>query len=48
MSNKIDSEGHQHIETERARGAESPRVVRYILAAGLTLVIVSFAIILLI
>ena len=48
MSNKIDSEGHQHLETERARAAETPHVVRYILAAGLALVIISFAIILLV
>jgi hypothetical protein len=48
MSNEIDSEGHQHVETERARAAETPHVVRYILAAGLILIIVSFAIILLV
>jgi hypothetical protein len=48
MSNNIDSEGHQHVDTERARAAETPHIVRYILGASLALVIVLFAIILLV
>lgn len=45
MSNEIDSEGHQHINTNRARAGSAPGVTRYILATSLVLVIVSFALI---
>ena len=43
MSNKIDSEGHQHIETDRARAGSTPGMTRYILGISLVLVIVLFA-----
>ncbi len=45
MSNKMDSEGHQHIDTDRARAGATPGMTRYILAISLTLVIVLFALI---
>ena len=43
MSNKIDSEGHQHIDTDRARAGSTPGMTRYILGISLVLVIVLFA-----
>ena len=45
MSNKIDSEGHQHIDTDRARAGSTPGMTRYILAISLVLVVVIFALI---
>ncbi len=48
MSNEIDNEGHQHIDTDRARGGATPGMTRYVLAISLVLVIVLFALIYLI
>ena len=45
MSNQIDPEGHQHIDTDRARGGETPGVSRYVLTISLLLVVVAFALI---
>ncbi|WP_326524741.1 hypothetical protein [Sphingomonas sp.] len=45
MSNHIDSEGHQHIDTEDARAGATPGMTRYILAMSLTLVVIVFALI---
>ena len=45
MSNNIDSEGHQHIDTDRVRAGATPGMTRYILAISLTLVVVVFALI---
>lgn len=45
MSNNIDSEGHQHIDTDRVRAGATPGMTRYILGISLTLVIVIFALI---
>lgn len=45
MSNQIDSEGHQHIDTERARGGETRGMMRYVLLISLVLVVVAFALI---
>ena len=45
MSNEIDSEGHQHIDTDRARAGATPGMTRYILGISLALVIVLFALI---
>ncbi len=45
MSNEIDSEGHQHIDAERARAGATPHMTRYILGASLVLVILLFALI---
>ncbi|MES2338095.1 MAG: hypothetical protein V4537_08375 [Pseudomonadota bacterium] len=45
MSNEIDSQGHQHIDGERARAGATPGMTRYILGISLTLVIVIFALI---
>ncbi len=47
MSNNIDREGHQHIDTDRARGGTSPGVTRYVLLVSLVLVIAIFAYLLL-
>jgi hypothetical protein len=43
MSNQIDNEGHQHLDTTEARGGSAPGIVRYILGISLVLVIVIFA-----
>jgi hypothetical protein len=43
MSNKIDKEGHQHVDTDRARAGATPGMTRYILGISLVLVIVLFA-----
>ena len=43
MSNKIDSEGHQHIDTDRARGGETRGYMRYVLAVSLVLAIAAMA-----
>lgn len=43
MSNQIDREGHQHIDTDRARGAKPAGYMRYVLGISLVLVIVIFA-----
>jgi len=45
MSNKVDSEGHQHINTDRARAGSTPGVTRYVLGASLVLIVVIFALI---
>ncbi|WP_200911493.1 hypothetical protein [Sphingomonas sp. Leaf33] len=45
MSNHIDSEGHQHIDTNRARAGATPGMTRYILGISLVLVVVIFALI---
>ncbi|HET9511347.1 MAG TPA: hypothetical protein VFO80_09375 [Sphingomonas sp.] len=45
MSNKIDSEGRQHIDTDRARAGATPGMTRYILGISLVLVVVVFALI---
>ena len=45
MSNEIDREGHQHIDTDRARGGATPGVARNVLVFGLILVIFFFALI---
>lgn len=45
MSNKLDSEGHQHVDTDRARAGATPGMTRYILSASLILIIVLFALI---
>ena len=45
MSNAIDQAAPQQIDAGRARGAESLRIVRYVLAASLALVIILFAVI---
>ena len=45
MSNQIDSEGHQHIDGDRARAGATPGMTRYILGISLVLVIVVFALI---
>ena len=47
MSNKIDRNGVQHIDTERARAGATPGMTRYILGASLALVVIIFAVILL-
>lgn len=46
MSNDIDPEGVQHIDTDRARAGATPGMTRYILGMSLVLVIVIFALIL--
>ena len=43
MSNQIDNDGHQHLDTAEARAGSAPGVVRYILGISLVLVIVIFA-----
>ena len=45
MSNKIDSEGKQHINTDRARAGATPGVTRYVLGISLVLIVVIFALI---
>ena len=45
MSNKIDSEGKQHINTDRARAGATPGVTRYVLGISLVLIVVVFALI---
>jgi hypothetical protein len=45
MSNHVDSEGSQHVDTDRARAGATPGMTRYILGASLILVIVLFALI---
>jgi hypothetical protein len=45
MSNEIDSEGHQHIDTDRVRAGATPGMTRYILMISLALVIAIFALI---
>ena len=47
MSNEIDSQGHQHIDAERARAGATPGMTRYILGISLALVVVIFAVLLL-
>ena len=47
MSNEIDSEGHQHIDTDRARAGATPGMTRYILLMSLVLVVAIFAFLLL-
>ncbi len=47
MSNEIDSEGHQHIDTDRARAGATPGMTRYILVMSLVLVVAIFAFLLL-
>lgn len=46
MSNGIDNEGHQHLDTENARAGESKGVMRYVLGISLALVVVIFAVLL--
>lgn len=43
MSNETDSNGHQHIDTDRARAGATPGMTRYILGISLVLVIALFA-----
>ncbi|MHA6722341.1 hypothetical protein [Sphingomonas sp. RS2018] len=45
MSNDIDSQGHQHVDTDRARAGSTPGVTRYVLGISLVLVVVVFALI---
>jgi len=45
MSNKIDPEGHQHIDTNRARGGTTVGMMRYVLGISLTLVVIAFALV---
>jgi len=45
MSNKVDPEGAQHINTDRARAGATPGMTRYILAISLVLIIVAFGLI---
>ena len=47
MSDKIDSEGHQHVDTENVRAGATPGMTRYILAISLVLIIVIFGALLL-
>jgi hypothetical protein len=43
MSNDVDKDGTQHIDTDRARAGATPGMTRYILPMSLTLVIALFA-----
>ena len=43
MSNEIDREGRQHIETEDARAGATNTGLRYVLIVSLALVIILFA-----
>lgn len=45
MSNDIDPEGHQHIDTDRARAGATPGMTRYILGISLPLVVIAFVLI---
>ncbi|SOB86895.1 hypothetical protein SAMN06297144_2006 [Sphingomonas guangdongensis] len=45
MSNHTDSDGAQHVDTDRARAGATPGMTRYILSASLILIIVLFALI---
>jgi hypothetical protein len=40
--------GETHVDTDDARGGETPRITRYVLGVSLTAIIILFAIILLI
>jgi hypothetical protein len=45
MPNKIDNDGHQHVDTDRARAGATPGMTRYILGISLPLVIILFALV---
>ena len=46
MSNQMDNEGHQHLDTDNARAGEAKGKMRYVLGVSLALVVVIFAILL--